>query len=150
MARNMWTPAGRQASWTQLLRQVATGRLSRRRFAQRALALGVSATAVASALRAGSTSAWQVATPEGFVPIGEELDLANLSPEIPEPTEPVTITFASWVNETPMMNDAAGPLPGAAPEHHGRVPGRAGRGDGRPAHDPDRRWQPAGLASSST
>ena len=49
--------------------------------------------------------AWQVATPEGFVPIGEELDLANLSPEIPEPTEPVTITFASWVNETPMMNE---------------------------------------------
>ena len=46
-----------------------------------------------------------MATPEGWVPIGEELDLANLSPEIPEPTEPVTITFASWVNETPMMNE---------------------------------------------
>ena len=75
----MWTPAGRSSELDDLLRQVATGRLSRRRFAQRALALGVSATAVASALHAGSTLAWQVATPEGFVPIGEELDLANLS-----------------------------------------------------------------------
>src|SRR5688500_19083459 len=104
----MWTPAGRPGELDELLPHVAKGRLSRRRFAQRALALGVSATAVVSALRAGSTSAWQVATPEGFVPIGEELDLANLSPEIPEPTEPVTITFASWVNETPMMNELRG------------------------------------------
>ena len=32
-------------------------------------------------------------------PIGERLDLANLSPDIPDPSEPVTITFASWVSE---------------------------------------------------
>jgi multiple sugar transport system substrate-binding protein len=34
-----------------------------------------------------------VASPEAAV---EELDLANLSPGIPDPSEPVTITFASW------------------------------------------------------
>jgi multiple sugar transport system substrate-binding protein len=79
-----------------------TSRLSRRRFTQQALALGVSSAALAAMLRDGVVAA-QDATPEAFVPIGEELDLANLSPEIPEPTEPVTITFASWVNETPMM-----------------------------------------------
>jgi multiple sugar transport system substrate-binding protein len=38
----------------------------------------------------------------GFVPASvlsqdEELDLGNLSPNIPAPTDPVTITFASWV-----------------------------------------------------
>jgi multiple sugar transport system substrate-binding protein len=105
VARNMWTPAGRQGELDELLRQVAAGKVSRRRFAQRALALGVSATAVGSALLhgAGSALAWQTATPEAFVPIGEKLDLAKLSPEIPEPTGPVTITFASWVNESPMM-----------------------------------------------
>ncbi len=103
MARNTWTPADRPSELDELLRQAAKGPLSRRRFTQRALALGVSATAVASALRAGSTLAWQIATPEGWEPIGEELDLANLSPEIPDPAEPVTITFASWVNESEMM-----------------------------------------------
>ena len=103
MAKTLWTPSGRQHELDALLRQVAAGRLTRRQFGQRALALGLSATAVASALRAGGVSARQESTPEAFVPIGEELDLANLSPEIPEPAEPVTITFASWVNETPMM-----------------------------------------------
>jgi multiple sugar transport system substrate-binding protein len=34
------------------------------------------------------------------VAIGEELDLANLSPGIPEPSAPVTITFASWVGSS--------------------------------------------------
>jgi len=103
VTKNIRIPASRHGERDVLWRQVATGRLSRRCFAQRALALGVSATAVASALRAGGTLAWQEATPDAFVPIGEELDLANLSPEVPEPTEPVTITFASWVNESPMM-----------------------------------------------
>lgn len=79
-----------------------TGQMSRRHFARQALALGVSSAALAAMLRDGVVSA-QDATPEAFVPIGEQLDLANLSPEIPEPTEPVTVTFASWVNETPMM-----------------------------------------------
>jgi ABC-type glycerol-3-phosphate transport system substrate-binding protein len=103
VTKNIRIPASRHGERDVLLRQVAVGKVSRRRFAQRALALGVSATAVASALRVAGVSAWQGATPEAFVPIGEELDLANLSPEIPEPTEPVTITFASWVNESPMM-----------------------------------------------
>ena len=103
VAKNVWTPANRQREMERMLQDVAAGRMSRRRFAQRALALGVSATAVAGALGARTTSARQDATPEAFTPIGEELDLANLSPDIPEPTEPVTITFASWVNETEMM-----------------------------------------------
>ena len=103
MATNVWTPANRQREMERMLQDVAAGRLSRRRFAQRALALGVSATAVAGALGASPAFARQDATPEAFTPIGEELDLANLSPDIPEPTEPVTITFASWVNETPTM-----------------------------------------------
>ncbi len=103
MAKNASTSAGQQRELDALLRQVIAGRMNRRRFAQRALALGVPAGAVASALRDESTLAWQVATPEGFVPIGEELDLANLSPDVADPTEPVTITFASWVNESPMM-----------------------------------------------
>jgi multiple sugar transport system substrate-binding protein len=89
VAKNRWTPVDVHGELDALLRQVATGRLSRRHFAQRGLALGLSATAIASALRAGRTLARQVATPEGFVPIGEELDLANLSPEIPEPTAPM-------------------------------------------------------------
>src|SRR5215213_11380042 len=110
VAKKLWTPSARQRELAgarhavPLPRQIAVERLSRRRFAQRALVLGVSATAVGSALRPGSILAWQIATPEGWEPIGEELDLANLSPEIPEPAEPVTITFASWVNETPMMS----------------------------------------------
>ena len=72
-----------------------------------------------------------------------KLDLANLSPDIPDPTEPVTITFASWVTETENMAMPPGPVPGAAPEHHRRVRGCAGRGDGRPPDHPDRRRQPA-------
>jgi len=85
-----------------------TGRLSRREVARRAVALGLSGAAVGTLLaatgRSAAAGARQEASPAAdFVPIGEELDLANLSPEIPEPTEPVTITFASWVNETEMM-----------------------------------------------
>jgi multiple sugar transport system substrate-binding protein len=38
----------------------------------------------------------QDATEEATQDAGQ-LDLANLSPDIPSPTEPVTITFASWV-----------------------------------------------------
>ena len=91
-----------QSELERRLRAVATGRLSRRRLAQGGVALGVSA-AGAGVLR-GSAFARQEGTPAGeFTPIGEELDLANLSPGIPEPTEPVTITFQSWVNETEMM-----------------------------------------------
>ena len=67
------------------------------------LALGVSATAVASSLRKhvgmadgdpGRLGADRRGARSGESQSGD-----------PEPTEPVTITFASWVNETPMMNE---------------------------------------------
>ncbi len=84
---------------------VRGGGLTRRDFARGAAALGVSAPALASMMTmAPGAAARQDATPAAdFEPIGEKLDLANLSPEIPVPAEPVTITFASWVNETEMM-----------------------------------------------
>ena len=79
-------------------------RLSRRRFTRGAAALGLTVPAVGSLLAARrSALARQDATPVAFEPIGEQLDLANLSPDIPDPSEPVTITFASWVNETESM-----------------------------------------------
>ena len=40
-------------------------------------------------------------------PIGEQLDLANLSPDIPGPSAPVTIKFASWVGEQEGMQKLA-------------------------------------------
>jgi hypothetical protein len=52
VAKNMWTPAGRPGELDELLRQVVARKVSRRDFAHRALALGVSATAVGAALRA--------------------------------------------------------------------------------------------------
>ena len=103
MAKELRTDINRITVPAALTRQAMHARLSRRRLAQRGLALGLSAAAAAAALRAGGTAAWQDATPQAFTPIGEELDLANLSPDVPEPTEPVTITFASWVDESPMM-----------------------------------------------
>ena len=33
-------------------------------------------------------------------PIGEQLDLANLSPDIPDPNAPVTVSFATWNTES--------------------------------------------------
>lgn len=78
------------------------GRLSRRRLAQRAAALGLTAPALGAALAASHrVDARQQGTPPGLgepaaTPPGS-LDLANLSPGIPDPTEPVTIGFASWV-----------------------------------------------------
>ena len=39
--------------------------------------------------------------------IGEKLDLANLSPDVPEPAAPVTISFASWVGESETMQALA-------------------------------------------
>ena len=92
--RDMW---GRRGSSSE------RAQMSRRRFAQHAFALGLSVSAAGAALRGNESLARQDATPTAFEPIGERLDLANLSPEIPEPSEPVTITFASWVNESPPM-----------------------------------------------
>jgi multiple sugar transport system substrate-binding protein len=79
--------------------------INRRQLARRAAAFGLSAPVLAALLAAGRplpALARQESTPgAGFEPIGERLDLANLSPDIPAPTEPVTITFASWVSEPP-------------------------------------------------
>ena len=83
-----------------LMRQMAAGRIGRRELARRAVALGLSAASLGAFLPAfaGRTrAARQDGTP---APIGEQLDLANLSPEIPDPSEPVTIVFASWVAGT--------------------------------------------------
>jgi multiple sugar transport system substrate-binding protein len=74
-------------------RALGAHRLDRRRLA----ALGLSVPALGAALagaRRVSVAARQDATP------APELDLANLSPGVPEPTEPVTISFASWVTAT--------------------------------------------------
>ncbi len=54
---------------------------------------------------AAASSAGESETAEQ--PIGEQLDLAALSPEIPEPTEPVTVQFASWVGEQEGMQKLA-------------------------------------------
>jgi multiple sugar transport system substrate-binding protein len=86
-----------------LVRQVATGKMGRREFARRGAALGLSASAIGAALAAVATGtrAAQDASPAASpAPLGEPLDLANLSPGIPDPTEPVTISFSSWVAGT--------------------------------------------------
>ncbi len=51
-------------------------------------------------LASPTTSAMASPTPQGPepTPIGQKLDLAILSPSIPDPSQPVTITFASWVS----------------------------------------------------
>jgi multiple sugar transport system substrate-binding protein len=79
---------------------------TRRSVAKGALGLGLGAHAAAVA-RAGSAhqqstpGASPVASPGASpVAIGEDLDLGNLSPGIPDPSGPVTITFASWVGTT--------------------------------------------------
>ena len=90
-----------------LIRELATDTISRRQFARRAMALGLSAPAIGAALGAfgGITpAASQEATPAASpIALGEQLDLANLSPDIPEPTSPVTIRFASWVSSSDSM-----------------------------------------------
>ena len=70
-------------------------RLTRRQLAGGALGLGLSAPALATALnRMPSAFAFQAATP---VDMGiEPLDLANLSPDIPEPTKSVKLSFQTW------------------------------------------------------
>src|SRR5215211_6566890 len=74
------------------------GRLSRRVFTRRALALGLSVPAIAAALAAmPRAGVWaQEATPA----LGGDLDLAALSPDIPDPTSPVTISYQTWQDTT--------------------------------------------------
>lgn len=91
----------RDDSLTCLVQELTNGRIDRRVFARRALGLGLSAPAVAALMmRSGSAAARQDATP---APIGEQLDLSNLSPDVPDPSEPVTITFASWVGDSELL-----------------------------------------------
>jgi len=77
---------------------MTASRIGRRQFARRGVGLGLSAAALAASGRSVLAHNHQAASP-GASPsaIGEELDLANLSPDIPEPTESVTVSFASWV-----------------------------------------------------
>src|SRR5215211_5996060 len=75
-----------------LMQRSAEGRIDRRRLAQRAAAFGLSVPALGAAF----AGARRVAARQEGTPVGEP-DLANLSPGIPDPSEPVTITFASWV-----------------------------------------------------
>jgi hypothetical protein len=104
-SRSTYENAGNRRLVGELHAAALNGRLSRREVARRAVALGLAGPAVGVLLaatgRSAAAMARQEATPAAdFVPIGEQLDLANLSPGIPEPAEPVTVTFASWVNES--------------------------------------------------
>src|SRR5215217_6314064 len=87
------------------MREDQVNRFTRRRFAKGAAGFGIAAPALAGlATRVNPAWAFQEATPAASdEPIGEQLDLANLSPEVPEPTSPVTITFASWVGDSENM-----------------------------------------------
>jgi len=76
-------------------------RQTRRGLARGAVALGMGGPAAAMVARAG---AHQESSPAASpVAIGQELDLANLSPGIADPAEPVTITFASWVGSSEVL-----------------------------------------------
>ena len=66
----------------------------RRSVARGAIGLGLGVPAASVMARAGL--AHQGSTPMASPSAVEELDLGNLSPGIPDPSEPVTITFASW------------------------------------------------------
>jgi multiple sugar transport system substrate-binding protein len=85
----------RNSELARLLREFSRGRISRRVFARRAMALGLSLPAIA-AITGGSVWARQDATPG----IGEELDLSALSPDIPDPSSPVTISYQTWQDTT--------------------------------------------------
>src|SRR3954465_11351094 len=79
---------------------------SRRQITQGGGGLGLSGAALsamgrAAAAHQASPEASPSATPAASpVVIGEELDLANLSPDIADPSEPVPISFMSWVAGT--------------------------------------------------
>jgi multiple sugar transport system substrate-binding protein len=83
-----------------LAREVSHGRLSRRVFTRRALGLGLSVPAITAALAAmPRTSVWaHDATPSPA--LGGNLDLGALSPDIPDPSSPVTISYQTWQDTT--------------------------------------------------
>lgn len=79
--------------------KMMAGRINRRQLTRRGVGLGVSGIALSAAHR--SALAHQASTPVASpASVGEQLDLANLSPDIPDPSEPVTISFASWVGSS--------------------------------------------------
>ena len=131
------------------------GRMDRRRLNKWALGAGLSAPALGAALAAIQRGAAQEGTPSSGEPVvtsGDGFpDLANLSPDIPEPTEPVTVTFASWVERDA---DDDGCLRDRFQELHPNITvefqGVPAEEMDPPAHDPDRRRQSARLASTST
>jgi len=67
------------------------------------------ATSAPEATEAPAATAAPEATAAGAetAPIGEQLDLAQLSPDIPDPSSPVTVKFASWVGEQEGMKKLA-------------------------------------------
>jgi ABC-type glycerol-3-phosphate transport system substrate-binding protein len=73
---------------------VFQSRFSRRTMARSAAGFGLGTAALAPLhpLRALAHQTSPAASPSAM----PELDLANLSPGIPDPTEPVTISFSSW------------------------------------------------------
>jgi ABC-type glycerol-3-phosphate transport system substrate-binding protein len=73
---------------------------SRRHLGRATVGAGLAASMSGVLLPGGRVAGAQEATPPVALPVLpgiEELDLASLSPDIPDPTEPVTISFASWV-----------------------------------------------------
>lgn len=84
---------------TERLRKMASTRIGRRQLARYGAGMGLSGVALGATFP--SVAAHQASTPSASpIAVGEELDLANLSPDIPDPSEPVTITFASWVGSS--------------------------------------------------
>ena len=95
MTYELGTRTGGRDKVSGLMRNVCAARISRRRFAAGALGLGLSVPVLGGALSRTRVAFAQDGTP---APVGEQLDLANLSPDIPDPSGPVTITFRSWVD----------------------------------------------------
>lgn len=100
------TPDQRRQAGLTSRRLLNEARMGRRRFTHYGVGLGLSGAALAALgpgalARQASPEASPSASPAASpVAIGEQVDLANLSPDIPDPSEPVTITFASWVGSS--------------------------------------------------
>ncbi|MBA2247010.1 MAG: ABC transporter substrate-binding protein [Chloroflexia bacterium] len=94
------------------VRNLSVLKRNRRQFTRAAVAAGIAAPAIGGMLGGGRAAAHQAtpATPGPATPLAgiEQVDLANLSPEIPEPAAPVTITFASWVGSSEVLQALRG------------------------------------------
>ncbi len=82
-------------------------RRNRRQVTRSAFAAAVAVPAMGGVLSGGRVAAQGAtpATPSPATPLAgiEQVDLTNLSPDIPEPAAPVTIAFASWVGGTSLV-----------------------------------------------